>query len=63
MEIELNATALRKDDSKPVGLCTFSSFFSSMSFLSNYKEDLLLLGVKWGSAAAVPVPVKPHAQV
>lgn len=63
MELELNAEVLCKDESKPVRLCTFSSFFSSRSFLSNYKEDLLLLGVKQGSAAAVPVPVKPQAQV
>lgn len=39
-----------------MGLRTFSSFFSSTSFLSDYKPALLLLEVKRGSEAAPAVP-------
>lgn len=45
-DFEMNVPVLRQDESKSVGLCTFSSFFSSRRSRSNDKEDLLLVELK-----------------
>lgn len=45
-DFEMNVTALCWDENRSVGLCTFSSFFSSRGSLSNDKEDLLLVELK-----------------
>lgn len=63
-KLELNATVvLCQDESKPAGLCTFSSFFSPPSSLSDYKEASLLREVKRRSGATAVPGLRGRAQV